>query len=74
MGRLLNYKKASTGRLLNMYRNLRQSVFLNYYWGDETEDTVYNTLEEMKKELDTREHVPRKHEKKKKKNLPYSRR
>lgn len=75
----MNYKKISTSRLLKLFQNLRNSLYARVYYDyeDEYDDTnrMYEDLDEMKKELDTREHVPRKHEikRKEKKHLPYSR-
>jgi hypothetical protein len=63
---MVNLKKISTGRLLNLYRILRSSNY-GYYdydcdnWPDDSEE-----LARMKAELDLREHVPRRRENRRK--------
>jgi len=77
----MSYKNTSTSRLLNLFRGLRGRLFAaNYYAFDSEEDDQERAnwesrLDEMKAELDTREHVPRKHEnkRKEKKKLLYKR-
>lgn len=67
-------KKLSTKRLLEVYRNERflysfYSPYESYDSYEEEEEAQEKFVEELKKELDTREHVPNKIEAKKVRQL-----
>lgn len=66
----MDIKKLSTQRLLEMYRKLRKELFILSVRDDDNPETydqrvaetqaLYQQLDVMKCELDTREHLPHK--------------